>query len=387
MKISKPEISERDGKATYSVEIESRNGSSTLWYSLPNEFAGFLVDRCDAPLLALLIPAMQSGEDVYISGAVSEKLFCNLAKPYQALLKHVLPSLKYVNIYPNSLSVLDNRAAGVATGFSGGIDSYCVLADYYFSLAPFSCKVTHLLFNNVGSQGAGGEALFRKRFNRLAPIAERIGLPLLMVDSNLDDFYSIHGPNFAFQQTHTPRTVSVALMLQGGIGRYLFASAFSYPDVRVGPTNGMGYSDPVALPLISTEVLDACSVGSEYTRVQKTRRVADIRESYSMLDVCGKPTYQGGHINCSRCFKCMRTLVTLEMLGLIDRYSDCFDLDVYEQFKSKYIGKVLTSRNPFPREIRLSARERGHSFPLSSYFYAPVHYAYRKIKGKPDKSL
>jgi hypothetical protein len=70
MKISKPEISENGGQATYRVEIEIRSGSSILLYSLPNEFAGFLVDTCDAPLLALLIPAMQSGEDVYISGAV-----------------------------------------------------------------------------------------------------------------------------------------------------------------------------------------------------------------------------------------------------------------------------------------------------------------------------
>jgi hypothetical protein len=292
--------------------------------------------------------------------------------------------LKYVNIYPNSLVVPDKRAAGVATGFSGGIDSYCVLADHYFPLTPSSCKITHLLFNNVGSHGKGGEALFRRRLNRLLPIAERIGLPLLIVDSNLDTFYR---PSFKFHKTHTPRNASVALLLQGGLGRYMYASSYSFSDVRVEPTDYLAHFDAMALPLMSTEVLEACSVGGEYTRVEKTCRVADVRESYRTLDVCAKARYQGRHINCSRCSKCMRTLVTLEVLGRIDRYSDCFDLDAYEQSKSKYIGKVLASRDPYSREIRLSARERGHSFPLSSYLYTPVYYLYRRMMGRPDKVL
>lgn len=167
-----------------------------------------------------------------------------------------------------------NSASGVAIGFSGGIDSYCALADHYYSDIPERFKITHLLFNNVGSHGTDGERLFRKRFERLAPSAERIGLPLLMINSNLDSFMP---KNLGFQKTHTMRNASVAHLLQGGIGRYMYTSTYKYSDMFIGPTYDTAYSDLATLPLLSTDTLDAFSVGSEYSRVQKTLRVAELR--------------------------------------------------------------------------------------------------------------
>jgi hypothetical protein len=114
-----------------------------------------------------------------------------------------------------------------------------------------------------------------------------------MVNSNVDAFY---GKGLGNQQTHTLRNASVALLLQGGIGRYLYASSYNFKNVFVGATYSMAYSDTIALPLLSTEVLDAISVGSEYTRIEKTLRVAEIPDSYGTLDVCVSPKKAG---NCS----------------------------------------------------------------------------------------
>ncbi len=377
MRISKPKIFQQKSEILFRVVVEFTEGPETLWYSLNHAFGDLVSDSCDAPLVALLIPAMANGEDIHVTGAISERLLYNLSGSYQRLLQYIIPSLHRVEIHPEEVHTRTVRASGVATGFSGGIDSYCVLADYCYSDVPEAFKITHLLFNNVGSHGKGGERLFRERYARLNPVAEHIGLPFVMVNSNVDAFYK---KGLGFEQTHTVRNLSVALLLQGGIGRYMYASGFSFKDVFVGATYDMAYSDTIALPLLSTETLDAFSVGSEYTRIEKTLRVANLCDSYDTLDVCVNADHTQNRTNCSTCWKCMRTLLSLDICGVVERYSASFNLDVYKQRKSKYIGQVLMSRYPLLRELVQFATARGYSFPFLSHLYARINYPVSQIK-------
>ena len=366
-----------EGKVFYRVSITSKRGVQVLWYALDESFAELISNTCDAALLGLLIPVMAIGEEVYIDGVMSDKLLYNVPR-LQRLLQHVMPSLHQVKIIVKDVYSGDNnRASGVATGFSGGIDSYCLLADHYYWATSEQFKVSHLLFNNVGSHGSGGENLFRKRYKRLALVAERLGLPFVMINSNLDAFY---GRSFGFQQTHTLRNASVALLLQGGLGRYMYASAFSYAYAFVGPTSSMAYCDTITLPLLSTEILEASSVGSEYTRVEKVLRVAEIPDSYDTIDVCVNANYAGEYINCSRCWKCMRTLATLEIAGFIERYSPSFDLSYYWHRRSEYFRDLLARQGrpqPNDREVIQFAQERGYLLPTMSNF-GRIYAAFRQ---------
>lgn len=185
MKISKPEILQQKHEILFRVGVEFAEGPETLWYSLNQAFVDLVSDSCDAPLVALLIPAMANGEDIHIAGAISERLLYNLSGPYQKLVQYVIPTLRHVEIHPEEVHARTEHSSGVATGFAGGIDSYCVLADHYYSDVPESFKVTHLLFNNVGSHGKGGERLFRDRYARLKPVVEWLGLPFVMINSNV----------------------------------------------------------------------------------------------------------------------------------------------------------------------------------------------------------
>lgn len=363
MKISKPQIIQENQQIIYRVAVESIQGSETLWYSLHESFANLVSDSCDAPLVGLLIPAMANGEDIYINGMISERLLYNLSGPFQSLLQKIIPSLRRVKIYPDDVCHdKAGRAPGVATGFSGGIDSYSVLEDHYYSNISDRFKVTHLLFNNVGSHGTGGERLFLERYKRLLPATERLGLQFLMTNSNLGSFYS---KKLNFQQTHTLRNTSVALLLQSGIGRYMYASAYNYSDVFVGPTHSMAYIDTITLPLLSTDNLDAFSVGSEYTRVEKTLQVAEVPDSYRFLDVCVNARNTSGYTNCSMCWKCLRTLVTLDIAGNLESYSSSFDLDIYKNQRGKYITTLIESDDPLLREIVQFAKERNYSLLAS----------------------
>lgn len=365
MRIGRPEITRQNGEIIYCVHVQFAKGVSTLWYRLGEQFEDLVTDFSDSPLVALLIPAMLNGEDIYITGTISEKLHYNLSGSYQKLLQLIIPSLHRIRIYPNDVQSGVTHGSGVATGFSGGIDSFCVLADHYYSDIQKGFKLTHLLFNNVGSH-CGGEKQFDERCARLKPFVDRIGLPFIKINSNVSAFYR---KDFDFLQTHTPRNVSAALLIQKGIRRYMYASGYDYTNTFVGITDDIAYSDTITLPILSTEILDIFSSGSEYTRVEKTLRVANIPDSYSTLDVC---IIDKGR-NCSTCHKCMRTLVTLDIAGFLDRYSSSFDLNTYKRKRSVYFGKVLKSNEPLLHEIAQFAKQRGFLFPRSSYLYAYLY--------------
>ena len=377
MVIGSPEIIEQNDEIEYRVSVESANNTQSLYFLLAGKYRDFIATYCDAPLVTLLIPAMAQGEDIFVRGTVSEKLLHNLSGPYQRLLQFIMPQLRLVKIYPDDTGILHSSSTNVATAFSGGIDASCVLADYYYKNIPESMKITHLFFHNLGSHNwfDDNQTLFQKRLERIESVTRRIGLPLISVSSNMGVFFK----GFSYEQTHTIRNASVALLLQKGIRRFYYASGFHYPEVYVGKSLYMGHSDLIGLPLVATEAIDTLSVGSEYSRVEKTVIVAGIKESYEWLDVCNH-LHNGRFINCSLCGKCMRTLLTLDITGHIEKYSKVFDLDLYRKNKTLLIARALASRNEFCRQITAYASNTGYSFPLVSYLLFPVFYVLYSFK-------
>lgn len=365
----------RDGdqfKYKVKVKMSSTVAEQELWYSVPEAYTDFISESADAALVALLFPAMAHGEDITLEGAISEELFYTMSSPYQVILRHVFPSLNKVNIYAREWHRPNGRANGVVTGFSGGIDSFCVLADHYYSNnIPKKFRITHLLFSNVGSHGAGGETLFDKRYQRVEQAARHIGLPIFPVNSNLDSFYIDLG--YAFIDTHTPRNASVAHLLSNGISRYYFSSTFDYKSLTIGATHGgLPRSEPVFLPLLGTPSVDLISTGSEYTRVEKTLKIAAIDDTRELLDICvkAKKAQKVGKVNCSICWKCMRTLLTLEIADNLDNYQHLFDLKLYRRHRNRYIATILKKDDPLTQEIISFARAQNYKLPVSAKLLA-----------------
>ncbi|MGH7566347.1 MAG: hypothetical protein ACREK2_05915 [Gemmatimonadota bacterium] len=357
MKIGRPELLERNRELVYRVGVESPEGAIELWFSVAEEYGDLVSDRADAALLGLILPAMRRGEDLHVEGPVSERLYYNLAGPFQIVMREVIPSLSRIRILPAEIRSGLRRARGVATGFSAGVDSFSVLADHHYGDPTPGFRLTHLLYNNVGSHGPAGNPLFRLRYERLRPVTDRIGLPFVAVDSNLMSFYS----EVSFKHSYSLRNASVALLLQAGIGRSFHAAGTVLKGTHTGPARDVAFSDPVTLPMVSTECLDALSVGGIYSRVEKTLQVAQIEDSYAVLDVCVRNDRLG---NCSTCKKCVRTLLTLEIAGLLDRYAAVFDFDAYRKNRHWRVARILRKTRAMSVEILVLARERGYRFPL-----------------------
>lgn len=358
MNLGRPRRIERDGALEYRVGVEFSQGATELWFSVDERHADLVSDRADAALLAMLLPAMVLGEDLTVQGPVSEKLHYGLSGLLQTLMRHLVPELKPIRIHTSEIGPGAERAKGVATGFSAGIDSFSVLADHHYGNPYPGYRLTHLLYNNVGSHGDTGNPLFRARYERLKPVVDRIGLPFVAVDSNLMDFYEGVG----FKHSYTLRNVVAALILQAGIGRSLHAAGTVVNGIPPSlPLNDIAHLDPVILPMVSTESLDAEWVGGHYTRVEKTLRVAEIEDSFDVLDVCVRNDRAG---NCSTCKKCVRTLLTLEIAGLQDRYASVFDFEAYRRNRHWRVGRILRKKLEMSIEIKALARERDYRFPL-----------------------
>lgn len=331
------------------------SGRSPLWFSVEERFAELVSDRADYVLVGLLMPAMKEARDLHIGGTVTDSLLHQANADLQRLLRMEYRSLHPIRVTADAEAKPGARPAGVATGFSGGVDSLATLAEYLWSEdVPESLRVTHLLNNNVGAHGSDGHALWQVRRRPLERAAADFGVPFVAVGSNLD----VHYPRIGFMESVTMRNAAVPHLLGAGIGHLHVASALSFPDVGIDSTQSIANIDPLLVPLLSTAAVTVSSAGSGLTRVEKTLALIGRPEART-LDVCvdGNPARER---NCSRCSKCMRTMLTFEIAGHLHGFCpDTFSLGPYAANRDAFIAKVLSSDDPYHREIRALASEIG----------------------------
>ncbi|MEB0136930.1 hypothetical protein QN362_16460 [Actimicrobium sp. CCC2.4] len=365
--IHPPVMSIGDGLTRISSNIEFPLGKEQLWYEVKSEYAHWISNETsDAFLVAILIYAMKNKFDVHVNGSISSKLFYNVNFYLMEIIRNLIPECSQVDISVDRLIRTNWGGVEVFTGFSAGVDSFCTVNEHLESNIPVEYRVTTLLLNNVGSHGQSirDQDVFKERFARLEHVATKLDLPMFWINSNLDLVLKMD-----FQLTHTIRNVSVALLLQKGCSKYLYSSAVHYTDGSVRGTHDMGYADAVTLNLFSTETTECISSGGQYTRFRKTEIIADCLIAQKSLDVCVAPQ-NAAKINCSTCWKCLRTQLSLEIVGKLAEYSDVFEIDKYRSMRFIFICNVLTSSASLSIEIKLAMKKHGFAVPVRAKIVA-----------------
>lgn len=362
MIIHKPQIQSKGDHVKIIYPIVTNDFEDNIWFKIEKKYKSFLDLEClDAPLLGILFFALKRGEDIRLEGGVSEGLMHNLNIHFFKIAKLVVTDIKSIKIHAKQLV---NRSCSndgfVITGFSGGIDSFCTLYNYYYNCKYPSFKITHLLFNNVGSHGKDldkSRVLFNERFKLLEPAIQEIGLQVIKVDTNLHKYC-----DFDFINLHEVLNAAVGFLLKRRIDKYLYSSAYSYQACFKGKQDDLAYFDPSVLPLLSISNFKIIPVGSEYTRVEKTRLVSKLAISNKYLNVC-----VSDGVNCSICYKCLRTLFTLDLLGILHSFNDVFDLEKYHQVKWWYAAKIFANKKEvLNAEIIEEAKIQGYKFPFQT---------------------
>lgn len=371
--VSKPVLKEEDGMIVLSADV-SGAVSGTCFFSteLANrDYVDSISSNCF--LIGLLYTAMYAGCDLVLEGAVSEKLLFHTKQ----FLIPILVDFFEGQVHPikihaaNLLSEVYPEADAVGTGFSGGIDSFHTIQTYFLQYdGPISEKINTLLFFNVGSHGMGNskerldwiENKFKERMNVLSNYPRALGLPYVLVDSNI----------FSFVQTGHLQTASLvsssaALFLGRKLRQYYYGSiGFHYHEkIYPGPFVERDYDiakiDDFVLPQICTESFSAASEGSDCSRVQKLMAICSDPLVKKYLNVCNG--HESIAKNCSTCYKCLRTMLALDILGVIDQFSEVFDLSKFTaRERSRYIAVVLNDRqkDPFLQDLYDLAESRNY---------------------------
>ena len=366
-------------KLTIDISVSLLNGGGggakefppTMWIGVKNENAHMLADDVyNAFLLIPLYMGMYYKSDIVIHGHVSKSLYRNVMIYLQDLLCDFSDDLSRINITVDGFkeAKADPDAHIIGTGISCGVDSLTTIYDRYLHEDDPDYRINTLFFFSSGQHGNGfgdeeSERLFHARFADSKKAADKLGLPAVMIDTNLHYFFM--GRFGGFLKTAHLAFWSCLMCLERVIRKYYISTAYSYGQVMRSGEHSHdneidGYAQHFILPLISTQNMEFISEGYQYTRNQKVEHIADWDIAHEHLDVCFDY-----HPNCSECSKCVRTLQPIEALGRLEDFSQVFDIEKYRRnsFRNKCILVLTKDDDGFLNDNYTFCKSHGLKLP------------------------
>lgn len=365
--------------AIISAKFKSQGETDELWYKVPVRYKdSILIERLDAFLVGLLFLGLKTGQDIKLEAPISERLFYNISHYLINVLCFANSDFQKITLIADQFDAtrLNDNNAGTGTGLTCGIDSFATYYDHILEKGSYA--IDYLTFFNVGSHGDfGGEKarkLYLKRAKTVSEFAENEVKEFITIDSNLSEILKMN-----FQKTNTLRSISCVLVLQKLFKNYYFASSYRFDHFKL-VAEDTSYYDLFNLALLSTESTNLFSTGCHLTRIEKTDLISNFQDTYSTLDVCVELNKSENIKNCSKCDKCLRTALSLELLGKLEHYNKVFNLDVYYNHRDHFIGKIKATKgqNIFNAELWELLKEKE--------FIRLIHFwEFYKVKYKDKK--
>lgn len=307
--------------------------ASKLWFSVEDKYAQYLyAERGDAFVIGLLPVAMRRGLDIVCEAPVSERLLYQLRSTLLPLLAKYGKNVHEVKIEAPVAREPIANADGVGAGISCGVDSLHIVKNHSSNEYP-ELKLTHLVLNNVGAFGeTGSSGQYQWTIELARRFCDEYGYELIVTNSNIFDVVGLD-----FEQNHTYFNTFAVYCLQK-LWKVFYYGSWGL-DIQQGltfvdnETKDCAAYDAISLDVFSTDSLKLYSEGSAYDRYEKTAHLIDFEPAQKYLQVCVSGTGK----NCGHCFKCKRTLLTLDALGALDRFVKVFDIADYRRNRSQYL--------------------------------------------------
>lgn len=393
IKVCKPNVCQMGGgKTRLSCRIldSQRDDEREIWFESDAEYGKYFCDEvCDAFVVAVLLPALRSSQDITVEGPMSERLYYNIRNTVIYLFSTAF-GYKPIEIKADKLvhPRFDNFAVGC--GCSLGVDSFAAMLSHMEDLHPYGnpegYQITHLTYFNVGAHGYKNldkvEASYKKDLEMVRAFAQSINRPLVCINSNIHILFD----GFNFDQSGDTRNMCAVLSMQKLFKRYLYASSYPIKEFRLTPVQS-GYYETVLLPSLSTENTELIVANPNLSRTEKTELLADNKQAQSHLYVCWKELIANNnpgceiakikdkYLNCTRCDKCHRTLMALDIMGKTEDFSAIFDLKHWNSVKDKYIATVLstTKENGFSSDLKEMMDKYHYQIPFKSKVFLYLH--------------
>jgi hypothetical protein len=290
----------------------------------------------DAALAVCLLPAMRSGGELALSDPLSPRLL-RTQREFQAIQRvwswdweFSEAPLEEVEVRAPTREPEPRSPTGrVAAFFSGGVDSWSTVLTNPDLTDLIFVRGLDLIPGAPHQVGLGDQVEAKLR-----EAAAAIELPLHVVDTNLRE---LSDPLVRWEAYNNSALVAVALFFEPLFDRVLISS-----DTDHATQVPLGASRMVD-QLWSTERLEVFDAGGRLNREQRLRAIAEHPAVQSTLRVCWEN--RDGEYNCCRCRKCTLTMISLEAMGVRDRFPtfpEDLDLDLLAGFEiSQPIQLVL----------------------------------------------
>lgn len=321
-----------------------------LWYELPAEYASAVsADRGDAFVVALLFLAMRLDEDLRINAPLSARLSHSLTE-YQHIFSTWFSGLRPVKIQHEGKADRVRTAPGTGVFFSGGIDSFFSLWSHLDQQEDNpDYRITHGLYLDGFDTNGTHSAAYDNSMTAYRSLLGQLDVDLVPIRTNLK---TVVNETTTGWEAYGAFLLSNALLLQGLLRRCYVPSGVEYADTAEG-------SHPLTDHLLSTETLEVIHDGAWATRVEKTMALATWPATYDHLYVCfgreDEPLQ-----NCCRCEKCIRTMVALDLAGVLDQYST-FPLPLERRHVRGWQMPYFHHTGIFAQRLYRLAQERGRT--------------------------
>ncbi len=373
-------IKKRNYDTYLEIPFQLKGVEKTLWFKISSEYKAYVVtENQDAAVVSLLALAMLNDENIHVKGKISAKLFYTI-NTYLIKALHLANNeyhlIKVTADKFNYNSFLNNKNA--ATGLSCGIDSFSTISTHLDLDEVY--KIKYFTFFNAGSHGGFGrgdtQKIFQKRLDNIKKYAHSVNIPVIQIESNIGEHISLK-----FQKLHSIFQLSCVLVLQKLISVYYYSSAYRFDYFKISKDDTSSW-DILLIQYLKTESTSFYSSMAQMTRLERTGLVANYEPSNKFLDVCVNPLTSPKN-NCSKCEKCIRTLISLELKGVKERYKDVFDFEVYDKYKDKFISSLIFKKEKdqiyLELLVALKVNKRIH---LKHYYIYLVFILKKRIKKK-----
>ncbi len=331
-----------------------KDNNYTMWFRAPKEYARFLTDEvCDAFLVAMIYYAMASGSDIRCEAPVSEKLFYGITTHIIPLLCNEKHGYRRIRVEAKTTDRCFNAEKKVGTGMSCGVDSLYTLWKYTLADTPENYRLDTLTYLNMGaifhpdmksSTQYTLEEFYKKtdemseeKLQCAVEVGNAANMPVIYIESNMDsDFY-----RGCYGYTCVYRNTSCILAMSKYFSKYYCSSA-GWPNFY-DPTlhDGSEHYELMLCPFLSSDSVEFI-LSDEATRLEKTTALADDKIAQKYLDVCFRFN------NCGVCSKCFRTLITLDLIGKLENFKDCFDIEKFRRSRVSAYYWLLKTKGRKP---------------------------------------
>jgi len=357
MRIFPAEVVETGGRVRITYRFDTRaqlDIPNELWFEVGEEFRPWIFAEAETGIATLALLAMALGEDVEVSAPVSPR-FQYFFRDFVAHFNLWLPQLKRISLAaPAGPRPERPRGDAVVTCFSGGVDSFFTIHEHLGPAAPHpSFRLSHLFFAH-GFDIPLHDSSYDVFASEFAGLARGWGLKLIRLSSNARHLLD---PYVHWVTAHGACIAACALLLSGGIRTFIVPST-NRQSLLFSPCG----SNPITDPMLGTEALEIVHHGGHFSRIQKILAISAWADVHNYLRVCWQNA--PGKKNCGRCVKCLKTMMPLEIAGVLGKFSVFPRLPPWNEIPAECFAPLDLSRYApelsYAAELRALAVARGY---------------------------